>query len=233
MSIEYIVYRNGSKIAEGLKNKSYTDDGLSPNTSYTYQVSAFENGKESSLSDPITVKTDYSHPTEVNVSPSTISINVNDKRKLAATVIPSTAKQEVVWSSTNPDIASVSASGEIQGLSPGTTEIIAKAKDDNSIAGSTSVTVIQPVTGVSLNKTSISLEIGSSEKLTSTVQPSNASNKKVTWSSSANEVCTVSSDGQVTAVGEGEATVTVTTDDGNKTTSCVVTVIDIEPSEGE
>ncbi len=232
MSIEYVVYRNGSKIAEGLKNKSYTDDGLSPNTSYTYQVSSFENGKESNLSDPITVKTDYSHPTEVNVSPSTISINVNDKRKLTVAVMPSTAKQEVVWSSTDPNIASVSA-GEIQGLSPGTTEIIAKAKDDNSVTGSTLVTVTQPVTGVSLNKTSISLEIGSSEKLTATVQPSNAFNKKVTWSSSANDVCTVSSDGQVTAVGEGEATVTVTTDDGNKTASCLVTVIDIEPIEGE
>ncbi len=79
------------------------------------------------------------------------------------------------------------------------------------------------VTGVSLNKSSISLKIGETDTLTATVSPSNATNKNVSWKSSDNSVATVEN-GLVTAIGEGTATVTVTTDDGNKTASCTVTV---------
>ena len=79
------------------------------------------------------------------------------------------------------------------------------------------------VTGVSLNKTSLSLEKGKSETLTATVAPENASNKNVTWSSNNTSVATVNN-GEVTAVAPGTATITVTTEDGGKTATCVVTV---------
>ena len=80
------------------------------------------------------------------------------------------------------------------------------------------------VTGVSLDKTSISLVEGSSETLTATVSPDNADNKKVSWKSSATGVATVDDSGKVTAVKAGSATVTVTTADGGKTATCSVTV---------
>ena len=80
------------------------------------------------------------------------------------------------------------------------------------------------VTGVSLDKTSLSLVEGSSETLTATVSPENASNKSVSWKSSAADVATVDGSGKVTAVKAGSATVTVTTADGSKTASCSVTV---------
>lgn len=86
--------------------------------------------------------------------------------------------------------------------------------------GSTTV----PVTGVTLNKTELTLEAGQSETLTATVAPSNATNKAVTWTSSKEEVATVSADGVVSAVAEGEATITVATVDGDKTATCAVTV---------
>lgn len=79
------------------------------------------------------------------------------------------------------------------------------------------------VTGVELNKTQLSLKEGASETLTATVAPSNATNKAVTWAVTQGDAVTVSN-GTVTAVKEGTATVTVTTQDGNKTASCVVTV---------
>ena len=82
-----------------------------------------------------------------------------------------------------------------------------------------------PVTGVSLNKTALSLFTGESETLTATVAPSNATNKNVTWSSDKPEVATVDN-GKVTAKAAGEATITVTTDDGSKTATCKVTVTD-------
>ena len=80
------------------------------------------------------------------------------------------------------------------------------------------------VTGVSLNKTSLSLLDGSSETLTATVSPENASNKSVSWKSSVPDVATVDGSGKVTALKAGSATVTVTTADGGKTASCSVTV---------
>ena len=80
------------------------------------------------------------------------------------------------------------------------------------------------VTGVSLDKTSLSLKEGSSETLTAKVSPDNASNKSVSWKSSATDVATVDGSGKVTAMKAGSATVTVTTADGSKTASCSVTV---------
>ena len=80
------------------------------------------------------------------------------------------------------------------------------------------------VTGVSLNKTSLSMVEGSFETLTATVSPENASNKSVSWKSSATDVATVDGSGKVTAVKAGSATVTVTTADGGKTATCSVTV---------
>ena len=80
------------------------------------------------------------------------------------------------------------------------------------------------VTGVSLHKNSTSLEVDSSEVLSYEVSPSNATNHGVTWTSSNNNVATVTSSGRVTGVSEGNATITITTSDGNFTDTCTVTV---------
>lgn len=81
-----------------------------------------------------------------------------------------------------------------------------------------------PVTGVSLNKTSMELEAGESEQLTATVAPADATNKSVTWTSNNDSVATVDANGNVNAVSAGAATITVTTADGGKTATCTVTV---------
>ena len=90
------------------------------------------------------------------------------------------------------------------------------------------------VTGVSLNKDSTSITVGDTETLTATVTPSDATDKSVTWNSSNTNVATVS-DGVVTAVAEGSATITVTTNDGGFTDTCSVTVSgsDINYGDGE
>ena len=80
------------------------------------------------------------------------------------------------------------------------------------------------VTGVSLNKNSTSIAIGESEVLHQTISPSNATNQAVSWSSSNNNIASVSSSGRVTAVAEGNCTITVTTSDGSHTATCTVTV---------
>ncbi len=83
-----------------------------------------------------------------------------------------------------------------------------------------------PVTGVTLDKQTLELYTGDSQPLTATVQPANATNKNVTWSSDNETVATVDANGNVTAVAAGTATITVTTEDGSHTATCKVTVKD-------
>lgn len=85
--------------------------------------------------------------------------------------------------------------------------------------------VVYKVTGVTLDQTDLTLFTGQSEQLTATVQPANATNKNVTWSTSDATVATVQ-EGTVTAVAAGTATITVTTADGSHTATCKVTVKD-------
>ena len=84
------------------------------------------------------------------------------------------------------------------------------------------VTVSNPVTGISLNKTSVTLKKGETASLTATVTPSNATNKTVTYYTSDKYVAKVSSNGTITAVGGGTATITAKA--GGKTATCKVTV---------
>ena len=82
-----------------------------------------------------------------------------------------------------------------------------------------------PVTGITLNMQSIQFSQTEERKqLTATIFPANASNKAVTWFTSNPSVVTVSDNGLVTAVSEGTATITVTTEDGQKVATCTVTV---------
>ena len=86
------------------------------------------------------------------------------------------------------------------------------------------------VTGVKLNKDTLTVEKGKSGTLTATVEPNDATNKKVTWKSSDEKIATVDDQGNITGVGVGKATITVTTEDGNKTATCEVTVTDADSS---
>ena len=80
------------------------------------------------------------------------------------------------------------------------------------------------VTGVSLNKSSTTIKYGGNETLIATVSPEDADNKKVSWSSSDENVATVDNDGKVTAVSVGSAVITATTEDGEFKATCAVTI---------
>ncbi len=173
--------------------------------------------------DPVSV-------TGVSLNKNATTIAIGASETLTATITPANAdNQAVTWSSNNTAVASVDQTGKVTGVSAGTATITVTTQDGNKTATCT-VTVPDPsadpvaVTGVSLNKTSTSLTVGSSETLTATVAPANATNQAVTWSSDNTAVATVNQNGKVTAVAAGTATITVTTADGNKTATCTVTV---------
>jgi uncharacterized protein (TIGR02145 family) len=104
------------------------------------------------------------------------------------------------------------------------TSTITVTTDDGAKRADCAVTVVVAVTGVTLDKSTLLLAAGATETLTATVAPENATDQAVTWTSSDGTVASVGADGLVTAVKEGNATITVTTVDGAKTADCTVTV---------
>ncbi|MBR4166290.1 MAG: Ig-like domain-containing protein [Bacteroidales bacterium] len=168
--------------------------------------------------------------TGVQLTPSAASVEVGETVSLTATVLPSDATNKVVaWTSTNPSVAAVDNNGNVTGIAAGDATIFV-ITEEGSFAASSRITVSsstpEPVTvqSVSLDKTTLDLNVGEDATLVATVLPENADDKTVTWSSSNTAVATVSSTGKVTAVAAGEAVITVTTTNGGKTASCTVTV---------
>ena len=150
---------------------------------------------------------------------------------LTATINPYNAtNKNVVWSSSNTSVATV-VDGKVAALKAGTTTITVTTEDGNKTA-TCDVMVNAKVTSVSLDKTEVELTEGDTHILTATINPDNATNKNVIWSSSNASVATVSN-GKVTAVKAGTATITVTTEDGGKTATCRVMVNEkIYPVDG-
>ena len=155
---------------------------------------------------------------------------LNTTQTLTATVSPSSAaNKKLTWTSSNTSVATVSSNGVVTSKGNGTATITAKATDGSNISATCSVTVSAPilVTGVSLNKTSLTFSaLNTTQTLTATITPSDASNKILTWTSSNTDVATVNIYGVVTSKGYGTATITATATDGsNKSATCSVTVV--------
>ena len=172
--------------------------------------------------------------TGVGLNKQPMSLNIGMDEQLIPTVTPNNATNDnVVWTSSDSSVATVSLAGVVTGIKAGSVTITVRTVDGNKTA-TCEVTVIDPtiyVTGVNINKTELSIDIGKTETLVATVTPSNATNKSVTWASSDTSIVAVSDSGIVTGVKEGTATITVKTVDGNKTATCEVTVIKEEDSQ--
>ncbi len=154
-----------------------------------------------------------------------LNLKVGDEGTLIATVLPENATYKTVtWSSSDENVVMVSG-GAITAKVVGTATVTAQAGDKSA---SCTVTVNPiAVTGITLNKTTLSFIVGGSETLSATVTPENATDKSVTWTSTDTAVATVSASGEVTAISVGEATITAQA--GEKSASCTVAVKAQEP----
>ncbi len=186
-----------------------------------------------------TVDGNFSDETIVTVAESIISVTgitlgtqsedivIGEILDLAETISPSNASnQSVVWTSSDPTIVTVDTDGTITGISEGTATITATTVDGN-FSDETTVTVTEPiisVTGITLGTQSEDIVIGEILDLTETISPSNASNQSVVWTSSDPTIVTVDTDGTITGISEGTATITATTVDGNFSDETTVTV---------
>ena len=182
-----------------------------------------------------TIKGDHIHVKSISVTEGTSTsgptIKVGGKITLTAVVLPENAYDKSVrWVSVNEAIAKVgSNSGEVEGVAQGTTTIRAICNDNESIYADCRVTVeplTYAVTGITLSKAEITdMKINDKDMLIAYIQPTNATNKNLTWSSSNPAVVSVDKYGQIEAHAQGTATITVTTEEGGFTASCVVTVL--------
>ena len=165
----------------------------------------------------------YNKAQSITISKEALTINVGESFTLTATVKPADCyDKSVTWKVDNSSIATVSADGVVKAISPGKAVITVTSKD-GGFKKQCTVTVLQPVQGISLSKTSLTLVKGNTATLTATVAPSNASNKQLIWLSSDTSVATVSN-GVITAKGKGTAIITVETKDGGYMAKCTVKV---------
>lgn len=164
----------------------------------------------------------YQPVTELRMDNRSVTVDTGEDIQLTATILPYDAdNKNIVWSSDNPDVADVNGKGVVTGVKAGQT-VIRATSEDEGISDFCVVTVNQPVTGVSLSKSELSFsKIGDAEQLVASVQPADATNKELNWSSSDESVAIVSN-GRVLCSGYGSAIVYVTTVDGGYMASCVV-----------
>ena len=156
----------------------------------------------------------------ITVSPATWSGNIGSTTSLTATILPETATvQDVKWESSDTAVASVSSYGVVTAVGPGDATITAVATDGSGKSATCSVHVNEkiPVTSVTLSAgPSGTFYAGEQFSFNATVEPSNATNQELKWESSNPEIATVSSYGLVTAIKEGEVTITATAVDGSE-----------------
>lgn len=154
------------------------------------------------------------------------SLPVGSTQTLTATIAPEGAKVTVVWSSEDDAVAVVNENGEVTGVAPGTTVISARAEESVATCKVT-VTEVKP-TAIKLSAASLKLAVEEQQVLEVVLTPSNAVADDLTWSTSDDKVAVVDQNGTVTAVAEGNATITVKCNGGNLAATCQVEVVSKE-----
>lgn len=170
----------------------------------------------------VTVLEPVVYATSLTITPQALNMNIGESASLTLQMLPSNANEKLVWESDNESVARV-VNGDITAVGVGVAKIMVKGK--NVTSNAVTVTVIDKfaVTGVKLNESEKSIQVGDSFTLTATVLPEDARDKTVTWSSDKESVATVK-DGVVTAVSPGTAIIKVTAGAGAFSATCSVTV---------
>ena len=167
----------------------------------------------------------------LSIDPSPVSLAIDEEKILTAVVSPSNAKAEVVWKIDNEKIAAVGSINEkqakVQGLSAGKTTVTATAGGKSAtcevtVTGGSGNVQVQSIT---LDKTTLKLEVGQSAQITATVLPENAHDKSIIWTTTDPYNAYVNG-GKVTGYGVCEATITATSvSNPQVTATCKVSIV--------
>ena len=153
-----------------------------------------------------------------------VTLTKGDSVDIIATIEPVDATNPtIVWESSDPYVASVS-NGKVTAIKGGTCTITASSKDRRVVV-SCNIKVSIDVSIITLSEKSMTIEKGNSKQLTAVINPIDATDKRISWTSSDHNVAIVDSVGNVTAVNGGYATITATSEDGKAHSSCNIIVI--------
>ena len=190
----------------------------------TARITATADGKKGECT--VTVFKGFVAVAEVQLEKAELTLYVGEEETLAASVLPDNATDKTItWATSDETIATVE-DGKVKAVKKGEATITAKAGDKTAEA---KVVVLAPVSGITLNKNRLDLIIGDTETLTATITPADADPKEpITWTTSDETIATVDG-GKVTAVKEGEATVTASSD--GKSATCIVNIDYIHVAE--
>ena len=181
-------------------------------------TASINNGKTATVT--VTVKEATVAVTGITLSKTTTNLVKGHSTTVTATVSPTNATNKTLtWTTSDPAVATVD-NGKITAVGGGKATITAKSNNGKTATVTVNVTV--PVESITLSRDKANLLVGRSTTATATINPTDATNKTVKWTSSDTSVATVTN-GKITAVGVGTATITATTNNG-KTATVAVTV---------
>lgn len=153
--------------------------------------------------------------TAISVAPEKVNLAIGNSQHVKAEPVPSDAdKNEIpfVWKSGSLEIATVSQTGTITGVSAGTTEITVSARVNTKISKKITVTVIDtsvPLSAITVSPETVSLEVGQATQITAKPEPANATGVSFTWSTDNESIAIINTSGLVTGKSAGTATITV------------------------
>ena len=166
----------------------------------------------------------------VTVTPGSATVEVGKTVQLSATTKDASGNvltgRAVTWASAAPAAATVSATGSVQAIAPGTTTVTATSEAQSGTATITvTVPAPVPVASVTVSPATAAIAVGTSIQLSATLKDANGgvlSGRAITWSSAAPGVATVSADGLVQGISSGATTITATSE--GKSSAATVTV---------
>lgn len=170
---------------------------------------------------------------KIDLSIDNSTIQKGETKQLQVSISPQEASShKVLFSSSNSRVATIDDKGVIQALRPGTTTITVKAQE-NSVQNQIDITVYSKVTGIKLEQEEIYVQIGESFRITGTIEPDDANEKGIIYSSTNAQIVDIQPDGTITAYKQGEATIIATSKENTdiKAECKVVVVRKIEDSE--
>ena len=172
----------------------------------------------------------YNHTTGINIDKSSASIRIGETIQLFASTLPEkTSDNRVTYSSSDNNIAIVNEDGIVTGIAKGNVSIIVKSVDGNYIT-KCNIMVLQPVESITLSDHSTSLKVGETKILTASINPSNADNKNIVWTSENPEIVSIEN-GTIKALRAGVVKIYSTSEDNNNATDhCEVIVT--QPTTG-
>lgn len=161
-------------------------------------------------------------PSSIKIDPEELQIKKNERYNLNTIISPSTATSvALTWESSDANIVTVDEQGGVTAVGGGSAVITVKT--DNGLTASCKITVTVDVESIILDKTELSLSVGDNAVIKATVLPQDASQQKLEWSSSNENVATVDSSGSVSVIGSGVTYITAGATDGSGiTATCTV-----------